>query len=183
VSPQLKVSWDTQGLMQCFWVPMSSDRQFPWQQEAVIRHSQRILYSFHHWTRRPLLDASGSPEQIAQALFEAPFPVFSHGTESDPIYNYANCKGLELWEVDWQQLTQMPSRYSAEPMEQEERLRLLDQVKTQGYASNCQGIRISSTGKRFLISDFIIWNLLDEHNQLCGQAATFSQWTPLPSAG
>ncbi len=162
---------------------MSSVLQFPWQQEAVIRQSQRLLHNFQHWTGRSLLDPSGSPAEIAQALFEAPFPVFSHGTELDPIYNYANRKGLELWEVDWQQLTQMPSRYSAEPMEQEERLRLLDQVTTQGYVSNGQGIRISSTGKRYLVSDFIIWNLLNEHNQFCGQAATFSQWTPLPTSG
>jgi hypothetical protein len=162
---------------------MSSDLQFPWQQEAVIHQSQRILHSFQHWTGHSLLDASGSPIEIARALFEAPFPVFSHGTEPDPIYNYANCKGLELWEMDWQQLTQTPSRYSAEPMEQEERLRLLDQVNTQGYVSNAQGIRISSKGNRLQVSDFIVWNLIDEQNQLCGQAATFSQWKPLPESG
>ena len=153
---------------------MSSTLQFPWQQEAVIRQSQRLLHSFKYWTGRSLLDTSGSPEEIARALFEVPFPVFAHGTELDPVYNYANRKALELWEVDWQQLTRMPSRYSAEPMEQEERLRLLDQVTTQGYVSNGRGIRISSTGKRYLVSDFIIWNLLDENNQFCGQAATFS---------
>ncbi len=31
---------------------MSSTLQFPWQQEAVIRHSQSLLYSFQHWTGR-----------------------------------------------------------------------------------------------------------------------------------
>ena len=158
---------------------MNTPILFPWQQEQVIRHSQRLLNSFKHWIGHSLLEVSGSPVQIAQALFEAPFPVFSHGIESDPIYNYGNRKALELWELDWEQLIQMPSRYSAEPLEQEERLRLLNEVTTKGYLSNGRGVRISRTGKRYMVSDFTVWNLLDEENQYCGQAATFTQWLPL----
>ncbi|NEO69953.1 MEKHLA domain-containing protein [Moorena sp. SIO3H5] len=158
---------------------MNTELQFPWQQDAVIRQSQRLIHSFHHWTGRSLIDTSGSPMEIAQALFEAPFVVLSHNTESDPIYNYGNRKALELWEIDWNQLTQMPSRYSAEPMEREERLSLLNQVTSQGYISNYQGVRISSTGKRFQISDCIVWNLIDQENNYCGQGATFSHWIPL----
>jgi hypothetical protein len=45
---------------------------FPWQEEVIIRHSQRILKSFQHWTERCLLEVTGSPIEIAQALFEAP---------------------------------------------------------------------------------------------------------------
>lgn len=155
---------------------MSSEIQLPWQQETVIRHSQLLLKSFQHWTGNSLLNFSGSPIEVAQALFEAPVPVFSHGTEPDPIYNYGNRKALELWELNWEQLTRMPSRYSAEPMEQEERLHLLNQVTNKGYFSNGKGIRISRTGKRYMISDFTVWNLLNEDNNYCGQAATFSQW-------
>ena len=158
---------------------MSSNIQLPWQQESIILHSLRLINSFQHWTGRPLLEAEGSPLQLAQVLFEAPFPVFSHGTESDPIYNYGNQKALELWELNWEQLTQMPSRYSAESMEQEERLELLNQVTTKGYLSNGQGVRVSSSGKRYMISDFTIWNLLDDDHNYCGQAATFSQWTSI----
>ncbi len=156
---------------------MSSDIQLPWQQETIIRHSQILLKSFQHWTGNSLLDFSGSPIEVAQALFEIPFPVLSHGTESDPIYNYGNRKALEFWEMTWEQFTQMPSRYSAEPMEREERSRLLNQVTTKGYLDNYQGVRISRTGKRYMISEVTVWNLLDKENEYCGQAATFSQWT------
>jgi len=156
---------------------MCNNIQLPWQQEPVILHTQRLINSFLHWTGSSLLKAEGSPQQLARALFEAPFPVFSHNTALDPIYNYGNQKALELWELEWEQLTQMPSRYSAESMDQEERLALLNQVTTKGYLSNGQGVRVSSSGKRYMISDFTIWNLLDNDNQYCGQAATFSQWT------
>lgn len=73
---------------------MSSARQFPWQQEIIIRHTQRLLFSFQYWTGRSLLNASGSSEEIAKALFEAAFVLVSHGTELDPIFNYGIAK---LW--------------------------------------------------------------------------------------
>lgn len=154
---------------------MSSDRQFPWQQEAVIRHSQRLLYSFQHWTGRTLLDASGLPEEVAQQLFEAPFVLVSHGTELDPIFNYGNRRALELWELSWEEFTAMPSRKTAEPMVQEERDRLLTEATTKGFVGNFSGVRISSTDKRFQIEDGILWNVLDEQNQRYGQAAVYSK--------
>ncbi|MDY7021361.1 MAG: MEKHLA domain-containing protein [Cyanobacteriota bacterium] len=148
----------------------------PWEQETVIDHTQRLLSSYKYWTGNTLLEIEGTSKSIAQTLWDAPFIVFSHGTESDPIYNYGNRKALELWEVDWNELTQMPSRYSAEPMEQEERLRILNEVNSSGYISDVGGIRISQSGKRIQVSDFTIWNIIDENQQYCGQAATFQQW-------
>lgn len=155
---------------------MSEPTVFPWQQEAIIRHSQRLLRSFLYWTGTPLLEASGSPAAIAEALFEAPFVVVSHGTEADPILNYGNRTALTLWEMDWQQLTQTPSRYTAEPIEREERAQLLEQARQKGYIDNYKGIRISQTGKRFQIENAVIWDVLDETGDRCGQAATFSHW-------
>ncbi|MBC7970205.1 MAG: MEKHLA domain-containing protein [Verrucomicrobia bacterium] len=152
----------------------------PWHQATVIQHSQRLLRSFQHWLDRPLLaveDLSISTDQaIANALFHAPFVLVSHGTEADPILNYGNRQALTLWEMDWVQFTQTPSRLTAEPIEQEERDRLLAQAQAKGYSSNYKGIRISSTGRRFSIQDVVIWDVLDEQNQRCGQAAMFERW-------
>lgn len=148
----------------------------PWQQPEVIQHSQRLLRSFQQWTGRSLLSNSDSALAIAQALFEAPFVVVSHGTEADPVLNYGNRQALELWEMPWETLTHTPSRQTAEPIARAERDRLLQQAREQGYISNYQGVRISSTGKRFWIQDVIIWDVLDETNQQIGQAATFDRW-------
>ena len=153
---------------------MSSVSQFPWQQEAIINHSQRLMYSFQHWTGHSLLDVRGTPKEIAEALFEAPFVLVSHGIESDPIFNYGNRKALQLWEFSWSEFTKMPSRQSAEEVVQEERDRLLAEAATKGF-SNFSGVRITSTGKRFQIQDGILWNLLNEQNQPCGQAAVYSK--------
>ncbi|MER3434903.1 MAG: MEKHLA domain-containing protein [Leptolyngbya sp. ERB_1_1] len=135
-----------------------------------IQHAKRLITSFQHWTGKTLIE---TPE----ALFDAPFVVVSHGSEPDPIFNYGNQQALTLWEMDWKTFTQTPSRKSAEPVSQEERSRLLAQAKIQGYINDYRGVRISSTGRRFWIEDVILWTVLDELNQPCGQAATFSSWT------
>lgn len=155
---------------------MTSDRLFPWQQQAIISHSQRLLHSFQHWTGRSLFEVNGSSVEIAQALFEAPFVLVSHGTEPDPIFNYGNRRALELWEFSWEDFTQMPSRKSAEPVTQEERDRVLAATASKGYIDNYACIRISSTGKRFQIEDVILWNVLDKQDRYCGQAAVFSKY-------
>lgn len=148
----------------------------PWQQEAVIHHSQRLVNSFQHWTKKPLMAIASSAEEQARSLFEAPFVVVSHGTEADPIFNYGNAQALNLWGFDWKTFTQLPSRRSAEPTEQTEREQLLLEAKTKGYIANYRGIRISSKGQRFAIEDVILWDVLDENYQCCGQAATFARW-------
>ncbi|MDX2239318.1 MAG: MEKHLA domain-containing protein [Leptolyngbyaceae cyanobacterium bins.302] len=163
---------------------MTVDAPFPWQAEPVIRHVQRLLDSFRHWTGYSLLDssnqpASNQPEIVTQALFTAPFVVVSHGIEADPIFNYGNQVALDLWELGWHQFIQTPSRRTAEPTEQADRNVLLQQAKEQGLICNYQGVRISSTGKRFRIQNVLLWDVLDETGNRCGQAATFDRWEML----
>lgn len=47
----------------------------------------------------------------ASRMFNLPDRVvLSHGTQEDPVLNYANALGLKLWEMDWERLTSTPSR-------------------------------------------------------------------------
>ncbi|WP_299485084.1 MEKHLA domain-containing protein [Acaryochloris sp. IP29b_bin.137] len=148
----------------------------PWLEADIICHSLRLNNSFMHWTGNRLTDAPLSPEELAKWLFQAPFVLLSHGIESDPILNYANQAGLDLWETNWLALTQMPSRLTAEPSERKDRAQLLNQATQTGYLAHYQGIRISTTGRRFAIEDAEIWDVLDEQGQKCGQAAKFGHW-------
>ncbi len=157
---------------------MNLDKNHPWLQEELLQHVLLLIYSFHHWTGKPLMPIADrqSPLEIANSLFNANFVVVSHGTEADPILNYGNQKALDLWKMDWDTLTTTPSRYTAEPMERSEREQLLAQAKSQGYISNYRGIRIASNGDRFYIDQAIIWNVVDKEGKLWGQAATFANW-------
>lgn len=145
----------------------------------VVVWSRLLLDSFHRWTGRDLFARTGSREEQARALFAAPFVVVSHGTESDPVLNYGNQVALDLWEMSWAQLTGTPSRLTAEPINRDERARMLAVAEAQGYFSGYRGVRISSTGKRFMVEDATVWNVVDGRGIRVGQAATFARWTPV----
>ena len=113
---------------------------------------------------------------MAKALYHAPFAVVSHDTADDPIFNYANKKAMELFEMDWQTITQLPSRKSAEPVNRDERERLLAEVAEHGYIDDYSGIRISASGRQFRIEGATVWNLVDRQGGYAGQAAIFSNW-------
>lgn len=50
------------------------------------------------------------------------------------------------------------------------------QVREKGYVSDYSGVRISSTGRRFAISNVTIWEVYDAQGVRRGQAATFDAW-------
>jgi MEKHLA domain len=151
-----------------------------WMDPAVVQWTQRLLDSYRHWIGKELVERVGEAEFQAQALFESPSVVVSHGTEADPVLNYGNQTALDLWEMTWEQLIKTPSRLTAEPVNRAEREWMLEQASVRGFIDTYRGIRISGTGRRFLVENALIWNVLDVGHQRIGQAATFSHWTWLP---
>lgn len=147
-----------------------------WQREEVIRHAACIVRSHRHFTGRELLPGVTGAQEVSRQLFEASFVQVSHGTEVDPVLNYGNATALELWEMSWEELTRTPSRFTAEAPNREERARLLAAVTAKGFIDDYTGVRISKTGRRLLIRQATVWNLITEAGAPCGQAATFSCW-------
>jgi hypothetical protein len=151
-----------------------------WADPAIVEWTQRLLESFRHWTGRELIERHGDSECQSRLLFESPVVVVSHGTEADPILNYGNQTALDLWAMTWEQLIATPSRLTAEPVNRAEREWMLAQAQLRGFIDTYRGVRISGTGRRFLLENAFIWNVLDARHQRIGQAATFSKWTWLP---
>lgn len=156
---------------------MTSQR---WMDPAVVQWIQQLLNSYRHWIGRELIERHGEPAFQARALFESPLVVVSHGTEADPILNYGNQTALDLWEMTWEQLIKTPSRLTAEPVNRAEREWMLEQARTRGFIDTYRGVRISGTGRRFLVENALIWNVLNARHERIGQAATFSRWNWLP---
>ena len=148
-------------------------------QTFAAAHVPLLLDSFARFLGWDLIDRAGSAAEQAERLFHAPFVVVSHGTEADPVLNYGNAAALALWEMDFATLTRTPSRLTAEPVHRDERARLLERTRRDGFVDDYAGIRVSSTGRRFRIEQAIVWNLVDAAGILRGQAATFDRWTPL----
>lgn len=147
-----------------------------WQQPQVVNQSQCLLDSYAQYLGRQLITRIGDTLLEAETLFYAPFVVVAHNSATDPILTYGNQIALQLWEMNWDEFCQTPSRCTAEPINRQERQRMLTLAAQQGFIDNYQGIRISRSGKRFLINKAIIWNLVNSQGEACGQAATFSNW-------
>jgi hypothetical protein len=136
-----------------------------------------ILNSYRHWTGEDLLAPSQSASEI---VFSSPFALVSHGTESDPIFNYANQMALQAFGYRWDEWVCLPSRLSAEAHNREARQKLLDEVRRQGFSADYQGIRTGKAG-RFFIRNARVWNLIDASGTHRGQAAYFKDWERLPA--
>ena len=150
-----------------------------WRGPWVIEWTQYLLDSYVRLVKKELIIREGTTQEQAGCLFTSPIVVASHGLQDDPILNYGNNTALDLWEMDWEQFTHTPSRLTAEPVNREERARMLEQAQTHGYISDYRGIRISRSGKRFLVERATVWNLHKPDGTPLGQAATFSNWTYL----
>lgn len=151
----------------------------PWRAPGVVAWCQLVLDSYRRWVGCELIERSGSPEEQACALFAVPFVVVSHGAEPDPVLKYGNRTALTLFETTWDELCRMPSHLTTEPANQAERARMLARAAAQGYIPDYRGIRISAAGRRFLVEDATVWNVVKPDGTVVGQAATFSKWTVL----
>ncbi len=107
---------------------------------------------------------------------EAPFAVLAHGTDPDPIFIYANKAAQSCFGYSWDEFLALPSRLSAEPLDRAGRQDVLDKVARDGFLAGYRGIRVAKSGRRFLIEDGVVWELLDREGVRHGQAATFRSW-------
>ena len=147
-----------------------------WERGPIIAHTELLAHSLRHWTGRELVPGAGDARELARRLFELPGVVVSHGTEADPVLNYGNRAALALWEMEWDEFTRTPSRFTAEAPNREERARLLAEVTAGGFIDNYSGVRIAKGGRRFRIDQATVWNLIDAGGGRCGQAARFERW-------
>ncbi|WP_179401832.1 MEKHLA domain-containing protein [Burkholderia guangdongensis] len=125
----------------------------------------------------PLVESGLSCADAARWLYEdALFCVLAHNTDADPRFIYANRAAQRCFEYDWDGMTALRSRLSAEHPNRDERDRLLESVRLRGFATGYRGLRISRSGRRFWIEDVTVWNLVDRDGIYRGQAATYRRW-------
>ncbi|KGC07580.1 MEKHLA domain protein [Burkholderia multivorans] len=128
--------------------------------------------SYRRLVNRPLVPDGLSPSDGAAWLYEAaPFGILAHDTSADPVFVYGNRRAQAIFEYDWDELTALPSRLSAEPMERRDRQAFLEQVTRDGLVSDYRGVRVTKSGKRFWIEQATVWQLIDATGIVRGQAA------------
>lgn len=148
------------------------------QPDFLLKQSQLLVTSYHHWTGLNLIDDSDG--DLVQVLQNAPYAVASHNADADPLFNYANQQALHLFGMQAEDMLALPSRYSAETMLREARAEFLHQVATHGYIDDYSGVRIAKDGSRFLIEQATVWNVIDiKTKEHFGQAVIIKAWKAL----
>ena len=150
-----------------------------WLSPENQRWAQTIERSHQRAFGRGLLPGHACADQIrtrAQSLFSASDPVLAHNSNQDPTLVYANAAALLLWRRDWNAMVGMPSRLTAPEQARAERAQALGSAQTMDAFQGYRGIRIDSTGRRFVIDNARIWTLWDAQGERCGQAASFGRW-------
>ncbi|MFM0721964.1 MEKHLA domain-containing protein [Paraburkholderia strydomiana] len=128
--------------------------------------------SYSRLLGKPLVPERVSIEDAPRWLYEsAPFGLLAHNTMADPVFVYGNMTAQKLFEYDWDELTRLPSRLSAEAPDRDERRAFLEQVERDGFVSAYRGMRVTKSGKRFWIDNVVVWQLHDDAGVYCGQAA------------
>ena len=143
--------------------------------EALAEHSRLLIGSYRLLTGKELIQEELTAEETAEKLYSSSNVLLSHDGKEEPCFTYANKTAQSLWEIPWTDFIGMPSKYSAEADEREQRELLLREVSSKGYIEDYKGIRVSKTGKRFYIEGVTVWNLLKDGKKV-GQAASFGEW-------
>ena len=139
-----------------------------------IEHVKILLDSFEKLVKKQIIVRTGDSAKDLKLIEESEFVLLSHNGEQDPKLNYGNQFALDLWELNWDDFIKTPSRETAEIDLRTRREEVLKIVKEKGFYDKYEGIRISSSGKRFKIKNAIIWNVLNESEVRIGQAAYFT---------
>lgn len=140
------------------------------------RHSDPAFYQLLADSHARLLGKPLVPQPMSVAdatawLYEqAPFAVLAHSTAADPVFIYGNKAAQHRFEYDWDEITRLPSRLSAEAPNREERQQFLERVQRLGYEAGYKGVRITKSGRRFMIEEATLWQMIDADGVLHGQA-------------
>jgi len=132
--------------------------------------------SYRRLLNRPLVpDGLNAADGAAWLYDAAPFGILAHDSSADPVFVYGNKRAQAIFEYGWDELTALPSRLSAEPMERRERQSFLEKVARDGFVSDYRGVRVTKSGKRFWIERATVWQLVDAGGIVRGQAAMIPQ--------
>jgi hypothetical protein len=113
---------------------------------------------------------------LGKSVFYGKFALLTHRGGADAILNYGNDYVLKLWDTTWAEFITMPSKLTAPEEGRETREEFMETVRHNGFATGYDGIRISRTGRRFVIKDVTVWQLVDGDGLNFGVGAYFSNY-------
>jgi hypothetical protein len=136
-----------------------------------VARAQEILDSHRRLLGRDLIERSGDAADDARRLFDLPLAVLAHDTSPQPLLDWANLAALAAFDATPESLLGRPSADTAPADAAADRRVLFDVLARQGFVTGYSGVRISLTGRRFVIDDVTVLEVTDATGRPAGHAA------------
>jgi PAS domain-containing protein len=156
----------------------TENRPDTWAARAAV-----ILDSFRRLLGRELIGRTGDAGEDARRLFELPLGVLAHDTATTPLLDWANRAAAAAFDATPEELLGRPSAATAPADASADRERLFETLRRHGFVTGYTGMRITTTGRRFLIEDVTVLELRDGRGNPAGHAAIIGKTRPEAAAG
>jgi len=143
------------------------------------RRAMEILESYRRLLGYDLIPRSGAAAEDARRLFELPLAVLAHDTAPQPLLDWANRAALAAFDATPEALLGLPSSRTAPADAAADRGKLFDVLARQGFVTGYSGVRVSLTGRRFVIDDVTVFALADAAGRPAGHAAVIGSTRPV----
>lgn len=145
---------------------------------CFIARAQEILDSYRRLLGRELVDRSGDAAEDARRLFDLPLAVLAHDTAPQPLLDWANRAAARAFDATPESLLGRPSAATAPADAVADRGKLFDTLARDGFVTGYSGVRVSLTGRRFVIDDVAVFKVTDAAGRPAGHAAVIGATRP-----
>jgi PAS domain-containing protein len=145
----------------------------------VVARAAAILDSFRRHFSHDLFDRAGDPAEDARRLFDLPQAVLAHDTSPEPLLDWANRAAAAAFDATPESLLGRPSAATAPADAVADRGKLFEALARDGFVTGYSGVRVSLTGRRFIIDDVTVFELFDAAGQPAGHAAMIGATRPV----
>jgi len=136
-----------------------------------ITRAREILDSYARLLGRELIPRSGDAAEDARRLFDLPLAVLAHDTSPQPLLDWANQAAAMAFDATPEALLGLPSAATAPADAVADRGKLFEALARDGFVTGYSGVRISLTGRRFVIDDVTVLEVTDAAGSPAGHAA------------
>lgn len=145
-----------------------------------LTRAAEILDSFRRLLGRELMPRSGNPAEDARRLFDLPQAVLAHDTSPAPLLDWANLAAAKAFDATPEALLGRPSADTAPADATADRRALFDKLAARGFVTGYSGVRVSLTGRRFVIDDVTVFEVTNAVGRPAGHAAVIAKTRATP---
>jgi PAS domain-containing protein len=145
---------------------------------AFIARATLVLESFRRLLGRELITRSGNAAEDARRLFDLPIAVLAHDTSPAPLLDWANQAAARAFEATPESLLGRPSAATAPADALADRGKLFEALARDNFVIGYSGVRVSLTGRRFIIDDVTVFEVTDAAGRPAGHAAVIRETRP-----